>query len=90
MQIARNVFLMNLNIMKKILDLIAFKTDKKSDDYKYYKQEIMEATYSNLKKLFRKLEEEKISEKCSCGANFRKGYKSCNLCGGSGFCNRKN
>ena len=90
MQIAKSVFLMNLNIMKKILDLIAFKTDKKSEDYKFYKQEIMETVYSNLKKLFRELVENKIIEKCSCGANYRKGYKSCLLCGGCGFCNRKN
>ena len=89
-QIAKQIFLSSLGTMKSTLDLIAFKVDKKSDTYIYYKKEIMSYTYRNLKKLFLHLEVNKIIEKCSCGANLTQGYKSCPSCGGSGFCNRKN
>ena len=88
-QIAREIFLNNLQTMKSILDLIAFKVDKKSEIYLFYKKEIMSYTYNNLKSLFRKMVEEKISEKCFCGANLKQGYKKCPLCGGCGFCNKK-
>ena len=72
--------------MKKILDLASFKFDKRTSEFKYFKSQIMDATYNGLKKLFAKLEQEKIIKKCSCGANVRKGYKKCE-CGGSGYCN---
>ena len=90
MQIAKGIFSSNLQTMKSTLNLIAFKVDKKSEIYAYYKQEIMSYTYRNLKKLFKQLEEKKIIEKCKCSANLKQGYKSCPLCGGCGFCNRKN
>ena len=85
-QIAKSIFLANLAIMKKVLDLIAFKVDKNSEDYKYYKKEIMDSFYTKLKKLFSTLETEKVIKKCSCGTNLRKGYRSCD-CGGSGWIN---
>ena len=89
-QLAKQIFLSNMQTMKSTLDLIAFKVDKKSEIYTYYKKEIMSYTYRNLLKLFKQLEENKIIEKCLCGANLRKGYKACPSCGGSGFCNKKN
>ena len=87
-QIARTIFLSNLTIMKKILDLVAFKVDKKSEDYKYYKKEIMSYTYIGLKKLFKQLEEAKIIEPCPCNAKLHQGFKDCEDCGGSGFRNK--
>ena len=87
-QIARAIYLGQLAIMKKILDLAEFKFDKRTKEYKYFKSQIMDATYEGLKKLFKKFEEEKIIEKSSCGTNVRKGYRKC-LCGGSGFINIK-
>ncbi len=88
MQLAKNIYLEELSIMKKILDLAEFKFDKRTKEYKYFKSQIMDATYNGLKKLFKKLEEEKISKKCPCGTNVRKGYKKCS-CGGSGYVNFK-
>ena len=85
-QIAREVFLNNLDTMKKILDLIAFKTDEKSKEYCYYKKEIMNHTYKNLKKIFKTLSENKVIKKCSNKCNLRQGYSKCE-CGGSGYCN---
>lgn len=86
-QIPRLIFLMNLEIMKKILDLVAFKIGKKSDEYKYMKKEIMDAFYRNLKKLFKQLSDKKIIEKCSCKARLRQGYNKCKDCSGSGYRN---
>jgi len=88
LQIAREIFLSNLSIMKSTLSLLEFKLGKNSEDYLYAKQQIMDYTYRNLLKLFKQLEEHKIIERCSCGANLKKGYKVCPLCGGSGFCNK--
>jgi len=85
-QIARAIFLGQLAIMKKILDLISFKFDQRTSDYKYMKKQVMDYTYEGLKKLFKQLETEKIIKKCSCGTSLRKGYKNCK-CGGSGYIN---
>ena len=85
-QIGRLIFLECLDNMKKILDLIAFKTDEKSKEYQYYKKEIMNNTYKSLKKIFKELEKDKITEKCPKNCSLRKGYSKC-LCGGSGWIN---
>ena len=85
-QIARSIYLGQLTVMKKLLDLMAFKMDRRTKDFEYVKSQIMDYTYEGLNKLFNKLEQEGIIEKCSCGTNVRKGYKKC-LCGGSGFVN---
>jgi hypothetical protein len=87
-QIAKAIYLGQLAVMKKLLDLMEFKMDKRTNDYKYTKSQIMDYTYEGLYKLFKKLEEEKLIEKCSCGTNVRKGFRKCD-CGGSGFTNIK-
>ena len=89
LQIAKTVFLLSLDIMKKILDLIAFKVNRKSEDYQFYRKEIMNYTYKSLKKLFRQLSDEKVIEKCECKHSLRKGYSDCSKCGGSGYKNRE-
>jgi len=88
-QIARNIYLEELSIMKKILDLMAFKLDQRTKEFKYVKAQVMDATYNGLKRLYRKLEENKIIKKCPCGTNVRKGFKRCE-CGGSGYINNSN
>ena len=85
-QIGRLIFLECLDSMKKTLNLIAFKTEEKSTEYKYYKKEIMNNTYKSLKKIFKQLEYEKILIKCPQKCSLRKGYSKC-LCGGSGYIN---
>jgi len=87
-QLARSIYLEQLAIMKKLLDLMAFKMDRRTKDYEYTKSQIMNYTYEGLNKLFKKLEEEKTIEKCSCGTNVRKGFRKC-LCGGSGYINKE-
>jgi len=87
-QIAREIFLKSLNTMKKILDLVEFKFDKRTKEFRYFRQEIMNNTYENLYKLFKTLKDNKILENCPCGAKLRQGYKVCIDCGGSGFRNK--
>lgn len=85
-QIARQIYLKSLDTMKRTLDLVAFKFDCRTKEYKYFRSQIMDFTYGNLNKIFKYLEDSKIIKKCSCGTNLRKGYKNCD-CGGSGYCN---
>lgn len=86
LQIARNIFLTNLDTMKKILSLLEFKMGKKSNEYLYAKQQIMSFFYDNLKKQFKQLEAEKIIKRCPNKCNLKQGYSDC-LCGGSGYIN---
>ncbi len=86
-EIAKNIFLLNLSIMKKTLDLMSFKFGKSSQEYLYLKKQIMDDFYIPMKKLFNDLERKKILKKCECKANLRHGYSSCNSCGGSGYKN---
>jgi len=85
MNIAEQLFLTSLNIMKSVLDLAEFKFGKDSEDFKYFKKQIMNVTYSNLQETFRKLELDNEIEKCECKANLRHGYTDCKNCHGSGY-----
>lgn len=86
MQIPKTVFLNTLTSMKKILDLLEFKMNKNSDEYKYMKKEVMDYTYNALKKTFQELQENKVIKNCPNKCNLRCGFKTCQ-CGGSGFLN---
>lgn len=88
-QIAKIIFHTALSVMKKVLDLIAFKYQKNSDDYKFFKKQIMDYFYGGLKELFVRLEDDKILDRCHCKANLRNGYKPCEKCGGSGYKNKE-
>lgn len=88
-QIAKVTYLEVLNSMKKILDLVGFKMDRRTKDFEYAKSQIMDSTYTALINLFNKWEQEGIIERCSCKTNVRKGFKRC-ICGGSGYINKDN
>ena len=85
-QIASYIFLEQLSVMKKTLDLIKFKLGKDSEDFIYIKSEIMNYTYNSLQKLFKKLENEQIIKRCEKKCNIRQGYQEC-TCKGSGYIN---
>ena len=89
MQISKEIFLSSLSIMKKTLDLQKYKLGKDSDEFVYYKSQIMEITYNGLKKLFRLMVEEKLIIRCPNKCNLKKGYSDCK-CSGSGYINLKN
>ena len=86
LQIAREIYLKAMETMKKTLDLIEFKFDKRTKEFKYFKSQIMENTYENLRKLFKYFEDNKMIEKCPKNHNLRQGWKNCD-CGGSGYIN---
>ena len=88
-QLAKNIYLSQLGITKEILSLLEFKMGKNSEDYKYLRSQIFNDTYDNLKKLFKKLETEKLIAKCPKNCSIRNGYTEC-TCGGSGFINSEN
>ena len=87
MQIARTIFLEQLSVMKQLIDLLAFKMDKRTGDYKYMKSQVMDYFYEGLKTTFKKLSDEKIIEKCECKHSLRKGYSKCPKCSGAGWKN---
>lgn len=82
------IYLKTMNTMKRILDLGGFRLDKRTKEFKYFKEEVMNYTYENLKKLFQQMEENGLIQKCECNTNLRKGYKNC-ICKGSGYTNKK-
>jgi len=87
MQIPKIMFLNALNTMKKTLDLLEFKLQKDTPDFKYMKQQLMNFTYDGLKKTFKLLEQKKLVKKCTCGNKMRQGYASCPNCAGSEYTN---
>ena len=89
LQIAKIIFTLNLEIMKRTLDLGKFKLGKDKEDYKYFKREIMDYFFNNMQKLFQALYSQGILERCQCKAKLRQGYSDCPFCGGSGYKNKE-
>lgn len=87
MNIAKEIFLNNLTQMKEILGIGEFKFGKDSDEYKYFKKQVMNASYNNLTNLFNTLKNENVIERCKCNSNLRRGYTDCETCNGAGFKN---
>jgi hypothetical protein len=86
-QIARTIYLAQLNILKKILDLLQLKFGKESDDFKYLKKSIFDAFYLDIAKVFKQLEEAKLIKRCPNKCSIRQGYTACQYCNGSGYTN---
>ena len=84
-EIIKQVFWLCLGIMKNILSLAEFKMGKKTDEYKYFKKEVMNFVYDGLSRFYEDLLKQEIVRKCNCGATIRRGYSSCKSCGGSGY-----
>ena len=82
--ISKIIYLKSLDTMKKTLDLLGFKMDRRTKDFSYAKSQIMDYFYENIRKIFKEMEDLKILKKCSCGHSLRKGWTNCE-CGGSGF-----
>jgi hypothetical protein len=85
--IAKEIYLSQLNTTKKILDLLEFKEGKDSEKFQFIKKELFDYTYNNLKKIFIKLESEKLIKRCPKGCSIRQGYTQCEFCNGSGYTN---
>jgi hypothetical protein len=85
-QIVRQIYLIQLNVCKKILDLLQLKFGKESDDFKYLKKEIFNHFYLDMGKLFKQLEDDGLIKRCPNKCSIRQGYTKCE-CGGSGYIN---
>lgn len=88
--LAETIFLMQLDVMKSILDLGKYGLRNDDESYKYFKRISMDSFYGGLKKLFEKLEDDGILKRCDCASNLRHGYTQCTLCHGAGFTEVKN
>jgi len=86
-QIASEIYLRSLTIMKKVMDLVELAMDKRTKQWKYVRSQIFDYFYEELEKEFKTLLNNKVLQKCDCGANLRRGFKSCPKCSGSGYCN---
>jgi len=87
--IIKELYWENLTIMKKILSLYEYKAGRDSEEYLFFKKEVMEYFYGELNKFYKNLEKQGEVEKCSCKANLRQGYRPCDDCGGSGYRKKK-
>jgi len=85
-ELAKSIFVSSLSVMKKTLDLGKYKLGKDSEDFIYYKQQVMDYFYNNLKTLFKQLAEAKLIKRCPEKCSLRNGYSKCE-CGGSGWIN---
>jgi len=88
LQVAREIFLFSLSVMKSILSLMEFRLDKDTEAYVYAKKQIMSSFYGGIKELFIKLEKGNIIQHCECNSNLRQGYKKCDMCSGAGYRNK--
>lgn len=86
LQIPAEIYLKSLDTMKKILDLGEALFDMRTKQFKFFKSQVMDNTYENLRKLFKYLADNKIIQKCPKQHNLRQGYKPCQ-CKGSGYIN---
>ena len=90
MSLSKQIFTLQLGVMKNILKLMEFKFGgRDSDQFKYVKEQIMNYTYDGTKKFFTQGVIDGVFGNCSCGANLRHGYTDCPDCSGSGFCDKK-
>ena len=87
LQIASVIYLEQLNTVKKILDLLQLKFGKESEEFQYLKKQLFDFLYSDIKKLFMKLEIEKLIKRCPQGCSLRQGWTKCESCNGSGYTN---
>lgn len=86
--IIKKLYWENLTVMKKVLSLYEYKAGKDSEEYKFFKQQVMDFFFLELNKFYKELMKEGSISKCDCGASIRRGYSSCVKCGGSGYCER--
>jgi len=86
-QFAQDSFNRRREHMKELLDLIAIKVDKRSNEYKFYKSKIMDFCYTDLEDDFQKLVKEGFLEECQCGSSLRNGWNECPYCSGAGYKN---
>jgi len=89
-QLARNIYLTAMSIMKYTLNMEERKYEegRKDERYRFYKQELMKKTYNELRYLFEKLKSQGFLENVAYDENLKNGYKDTDS-GGSGYINAR-
>ena len=87
-QLARNVYLAAMSVMKYTLNMEERKYEegRKDERYKFYKQELMKKTYLELRRLFELLDEQGLIQRVDYDEDLKYGYKDTES-GGSGYVN---
>ena len=86
-QIAKTIFERQLSIMKQILRMGEFKFGRDTEQYKFFKEQTMDAVYIGTRTLFKDMEKAGLVKPCTCKGNLREGYSGCAHCSGCGYCN---
>jgi hypothetical protein len=87
-QLAKSVYLRFMSSMKEVLRLEEMRQGgRDSESYKYFKKVTMDQFYNAMGDVFSSWEKAGIVKKCQCGTTIRQGYKPCQSCNGSGYCN---
>ena len=86
-QVGKIIFERQLSIMKQILRMGEFKFGRDTEQYKFFKEKVMDSVYIGTRVLFKDLEKEGVLKVCDCKGNVRDGYSGCSFCSGCGFCN---
>lgn len=91
--LAGKIFIQSLRALKNLLSNTEDRYDGKTDSkgYIHHKGILMDEFYNMLERIFNNLKELSLIEECGCGANISKvrtGYKPCQRCYGSGYCNK--
>ena len=90
-QLAKCIYLRQMSAMKEILNLGEMKFGTRdSAQYRVFKKVVMDEFYTAMGESFVGLEKRGMIQPCSCGTTIRKGYKTCSLCNGAGYCNTDN
>lgn len=79
------VFTTSLDSMKRILRMGEFKFGHGSEDFTYFKEQVMDTTYTALRALLRDLEARGLAARCTCNADLKQGWSKCPDCAGCGW-----
>jgi hypothetical protein len=88
-QLAREIYLKMMSVMKYTLDLEEFSYKEKGRDdprFKFFKKQLMEYTYNTMRSLFMNLEDLELIEQTEHEEDVKDGFKQ-TPSGGSGYIN---
>ena len=81
----KEIFHMNLTIMKDCLNLAEYTMSRESVAFRSFRKQTMMFFYNEMRQFFSKMVVAGKIEQCECGADVKDGYTSCEKCGGCGY-----
>jgi hypothetical protein len=85
--LACGIYLSFMGTMKEILNFGEFKFKKDTEEFKFFKKQIMLMFYTKFRELFRELKAKGLIVECGCHSDLKNGWNECSLCHGAGFKN---